>query len=233
MQPAGIHQLGKESGASWTSLATQFEDFEAAMRLGVFGGTFDPIHLGHLIVAEQCREQARLDLVLFIPAARPPHKQEQPLTPFVQRAEMLALALAGQPAFRVEELEKDRPGPSYTADTLAELQRQYAGAELFLIVGADTLADLPSWHEPARIAEQATLLVVGRPGWNEPPPETLRAALHLPEANVLRQQTIAAPLIAIRSRDLRQRVAEGRSIRYLTPRAVEVYIAEKGLYRQA
>jgi nicotinate-nucleotide adenylyltransferase len=201
------------------------------MRLGIFGGTFDPVHLGHLIVAEQCREQARLDLVLFVPSARPPHKREQPLTPFAQRAEMLALALAGQPAFRVEELEKDRPGPSYTADTLAELQQCYPEADLFLLIGADTLTDLPYWYMPARIAEQATLLVVARPGWQMPTPESLRAALKLPEGDALRQQLIKSPLIDIRSRDLRQRVAQGRSIRYLVPRAVEVYIAEKGLYR--
>src|SRR5580692_11114015 len=93
------------------------------MRIGVFGGTFDPVHFGHLIMAEQCREQAALDQVWFVPSARPPHKVDQPLTPFAQRVEMLALALAGQPAFRVEEIEKDRPGPSYTADTLDDLSR--------------------------------------------------------------------------------------------------------------
>src|SRR5437016_6385390 len=120
-------------------------------RIGIFGGTFDPVHLGHLIVAEQCRQQGRLDQVWFFPAARPPHKQDRPLTPFAQRVEMLALALAGQPSFRVEEMEKDRPGPSYTADTLDEIQRRQPDAGLFLIVGSDTLHDLPYWHEPARI----------------------------------------------------------------------------------
>jgi nicotinate-nucleotide adenylyltransferase len=201
------------------------------MRIGVFGGTFDPVHLGHLILAEQCRDQGRLDLVLFIPAARPPHKQEQPLTPFGRRAEMLALAVAGQPAFRVDELEKDRAGPSYTADTLAELRRRHSGAELFLLVGADTLHDLPGWREPARIVEQAGLLVVERPGWAQPSPEWLRVALGLPEGAPLRQQVIESPLIHIASRDLRRRVAEGRTIRYLVPRAVEAYIADKHLYR--
>jgi nicotinate-nucleotide adenylyltransferase len=201
------------------------------MRIGVFGGTFDPVHLGHLILAEQCREQARLDRVLFIPAARPPHKQEQPLTAFAQRVEMLALALAGNPVFHIEELEKDRPGPSYTADTLAELGRRYPGAELFLLVGSDTLHDLPYWHEPLRIAEQAGLLVMARPGGETPAPSALRSALHLPEGVDLRQELVQAPLIDIRSRDLRQRAAEGRSLRYLVPRAVEAYIADKQLYR--
>src|SRR5579871_4282836 len=101
------------------------------MRVGVFGGTFDPVHYGHLILAEQCREQARLDRVLFIPAARPPHKADRPLTPFGHRVEMLALAIAGNPAFAVDELEKERPGPSYTVDTLLELSRRLEGAELF------------------------------------------------------------------------------------------------------
>ena len=92
-------------------------------RIGVFGGTFDPVHQGHLIIAEQCREQAGLDEVWFVPAARPPHKQEQPVTSFARRVEMLALAIAGHPAFRVDELERDRPGPSFTVDTLEDLER--------------------------------------------------------------------------------------------------------------
>src|SRR4051794_17757645 len=134
------------------------------MRLGVFGGTFNPIHLGHLIMAEQCREQGRLDQGLFIPAARPPHKQDQELTSYAQRVEMLALAISGQPAFRVDELEKDRPGPSFTVDTLAQLQERHGKAELFLILGSDTLHDLPQWYQPVRILELAGLLVVPRPG---------------------------------------------------------------------
>ena len=134
------------------------------MRIGVFGGTFDPVHLAHLILAEQCREQGRLDQVWFVPAARPPHKHEGELTPFAQRVEMLRLALAGQPAFRVEELEKDRLGPSYTADTLDELDRRHPGNEWLLLVGTDTLRDLPTWHEPRRVVERAALLVMARPG---------------------------------------------------------------------
>src|SRR6202007_3402109 len=99
------------------------------MRIGVFGGTFDPVHYGHLILAEQCREQGRLDQVLFVPAARPPHNDREPITPFARRVEMLALAIAGQPAFRIDDLEKDRPGPSYTADTLDEIQHRHPEAE--------------------------------------------------------------------------------------------------------
>jgi nicotinate-nucleotide adenylyltransferase len=197
------------------------------MRIGVFGGTFDPVHLAHLILAEQCREQARLDQVWFIPAARPPHKHERALTPFGQRVEMLALAIAGQPAFRINELEKDRPGPSYTADTLTELQRANAGAEFFLLIGSDTLADLPHWHEPARVAELATLLIVDRPDAPGMDIEPLARTIGV----TLRCQRILMPLMAISSRDLRQRAAAGKSLRYLVPRAVEAYILDKHLYR--
>jgi nicotinate-nucleotide adenylyltransferase len=201
------------------------------MRIGVFGGTFDPVHLAHLILAEQCREQARLDQVWFIPAARPPHKQERVLTPFAQRVEMLALAIAGQPAFRINELERDRPGPSYTADTFAELRRINPEAELFLLLGSDTLTDLPHWHEPARVAESATLLVVNRPEEPVMEIEPLARALNLPANVPLRSQLIAMPLVAISSRDLRQRAAAGKSLRYLVPRTVETYILDKHLYR--
>jgi nicotinate-nucleotide adenylyltransferase len=200
------------------------------MRIGVFGGTFDPVHFGHLIMAEQCREQAALDQVWFVPSARPPHKLDQPLTPFAQRVEMLALALAGQPAFRADEIEKDRPGPSYTADTLDDLNRLHPNNDWFLLVGSDTLSDLPTWHEPARVVAGATLLVVMRPGYAELPANDLRLSLSLPKESDLQVQMVQSPLIDISSRDLRRRAAEGRSLRYLLPRSVECYIQAKGLY---
>jgi nicotinate-nucleotide adenylyltransferase len=200
------------------------------MRVGVLGGTFDPVHLGHLVLAEQCREQAQLEQVWFVPAARPPHKQEYVLTSFEHRAEMLALALAGQPAFRIDDLEKGRPGPSYTVDTLAELARRNPGVELFFIVGADCLPDLPHWHEPQRLADLATLLIAARPGWSVGQSGDLQNTLSLSPGQVLRQQLLQIPLIDISSRDLRQRVAEGHSIRYLVPRAVECYIGTHRLY---
>lgn len=200
------------------------------MRVGVFGGTFDPVHLGHLILAEQCREQGRLDRVLFVPAARPPHKQEGALTPFERRVEMLALAIAGQPAFQIEELEKDRPGPSYTVDTLAALHARQGDVELFLLLGSDSLLDLPYWYEPVRILQLAGLLIVARPGWDMPPLESLRATLKLPAEVPLRIQLVRSPLIDLASRDLRRRLAEGQSVRYMVPRAVEVYAREKNLY---
>jgi nicotinate-nucleotide adenylyltransferase len=131
------------------------------MRVGVFGGTFDPVHYGHLILAEQCREQGRLDEVLFTPAPRPPHKP-RPCARFDQRVEMLGLALAGNPTFRIEEMEKERESPSYTVDTLAELRRRRLDDELLLLVGGDTIRDLHLWYEPRRILELAGLLVVAR-----------------------------------------------------------------------
>jgi len=200
------------------------------MRVGVFGGTFDPVHLGHLILAEQCREQAKLDQVLFVPAARPPHKIDRELTKFEQRVEMLALAISGQPAFRIDEREKNRPGPSYTYVTLEELRQYQPGAELYLIIGADSLHDLPGWVQPRRILEFSSLLVVPRPGCEMVELETLRQAFRLPDDFPLRLQLVHAPLIDIASRDVRQRISQGRSVRYLIPRAVEAYVAEKGLY---
>ena len=200
------------------------------MRLGIFGGTFDPIHIAHLILAEQCREQGRLDEVRFVVAAHPPHKP-QPATPFAQRVEMLALAISGQPAFRVEEVERDRPGPSYTADTLEELSQREPGAELVLIIGSDSLRDLPQWYQPLRIVQRVELLVVARPEYPMPALAELRAMLHLDERMPLRLQVAEAPLLPIASRDLRRRMREGRSVRYMIPRAVEAYIEDKGLYR--
>ena len=201
------------------------------MRIGVFGGTFDPVHLGHLILAEQCREQARLDQVWFIPAYRPPHKQDQPVTPFHQRVEMLALAIAGHAAFRIDEIEKEHGGLSYTVQTLEELKRLHPADELFLIIGSDVLPDLPKWREPERILALVGLLVAARPGWDVWSADRVRAAVKLPAEVPLRMQVVQVPLIDNSSRDLRARAAEGRSLRYLVPRAVECYIEAHHLYR--
>jgi nicotinate-nucleotide adenylyltransferase len=203
------------------------------MRIGILGGTFDPVHLGHLIFAEQAREQAALDAVWFVPAARPPHKDQERLARFEQRVEMLELALAGNPAFRVDELEKERTGPSFTVDTLAELHRRHRGHEFFLLVGSDTLQELHTWHEPVRLLEQAGLVVMPRPGQPLLEPAELRRRLELPAPQPLRLVVLDVPQIDIASRDLRRRAAAGRSLRYLLPRAVECYILDKQLYRLA
>jgi nicotinate-nucleotide adenylyltransferase len=200
------------------------------MRIGILGGTFDPVHIGHLLLAEQGREQGRLDEVWFVPAAHPPHKEGLSLTRFEQRVEMLALALAGNPAFRIDELEKERLGPSYTADTLAELRRRHPSYEFWLLLGSDALLDLPHWHQPLRVLEQAGLLVTTRPGSPVVTAEQLRKQLHLPAQTSLRLEMIDMPQIDISSRDLRRRAAAGRSLRYFLPRAVECYIHDKRLY---
>ncbi len=199
-------------------------------KVGVFGGTFDPVHFGHLIMAEQCREQAKLEAVWFVPSARPPHKPDRALTPFRQRVEMLDLALAGYPVFRIDQLEEERPGLSYTVETLEILGQRHPDVELHLIVGSDCLPDLPSWRDPGKLAELAGLLVVGRPAWPIWPVEQLRKSLRLPEEAPLRYQVIHMPQIEISSRDLRRRRAEGRTIRYLVPRAVECYVETHRLY---
>jgi nicotinate-nucleotide adenylyltransferase len=201
------------------------------MRVGIFGGTFDPVHYGHLIIAEQAREQAGLDQVWFVVSARPPHKIDRVLTPFDRRAEMLALAIAGhEDRFRVETIERDRPGLSYTADTLEALDQQHPGTDWFLILGADSVRDLPEWHEPLRIIDRATILVAGRPGNPIWTPAELAAGLGVDPGRI-RLREIDVPLIDIASRDLRRRAAIGRSLLFQVPHAVEVYIREKKLYR--
>jgi nicotinate-nucleotide adenylyltransferase len=201
------------------------------MRIGIFGGTFDPVHLGHLILAEHGREQGRLDQVWFVPSARPPHKLNYAITPFRQRVEMLQLALAGNSSFRVEDSEAHRPGPSYTVETLEELNRRHPGNEWFLLLGSDSLVDLPGWYNPAGIAQRAGFLVMNRPGAPVPPLKNLKESFGFPLETEWHCQVIEAPWIDLASRDLRARAAAGRSLRYLVPRAVECYIKDKNLYR--
>jgi nicotinate-nucleotide adenylyltransferase len=201
------------------------------MRIGIFGGTFDPPHYGHLIVAEQAREQAALDQVWFVLSARPPHKVDRPITPFDRRSEMLALALAGQEdKYRVETIERDRPGLSYTADTLDALAQQHPNNDWFLILGADSIKDLPGWHDPQRILSKATILVAARSGHSIWTAADVAAGVGMNPKDV-RLSVIDVPLIDISSRDIRRRVAEGRSLLFQLPRAVEVYIREKRLYQ--
>lgn len=197
------------------------------MRLGLFGGTFDPIHLGHLILAESCREACGLDRLWFVVTATPPHKRGERTT-VSHRLEMARIATAGHPAFEVSEIEAQaEDGPHYSYRTLERLRAERPGDELFFLIGADSLVDLPGWKHPERIAAAATIVVVNRPGIDAAPlaePPDLG-----PGTNPIRVVTV--PPIGIASTDLRRRVAEGRSIRYQVPRGVEAYIAEHGLYR--
>lgn len=199
------------------------------MRIGIFGGTFDPVHLGHLILAEQCRDQAKLDEVWFVPSAQPPHKAEKNVTRFEPRCDMLELAIAGHPAFHVDRIEKERTEPSYTAVTLQQLHARHPDDDFFLLLGSDCLPDLPSWYEPQKVIAQASLLVVPRPGAMLWTAERLASALGL-DVSAVRLQFVACPPIDIASRELRRSIADGMSIRYMVPRAVEEYIRERKLY---
>ena len=201
-------------------------------RIGVFGGSFDPIHTGHLIIGEQAREQLALDELRFMPAAVSPFKTEQkPSATSQQRLHMVQLAILGNPMFTVDPREIERGGTSYTVDTLAELGQSLADSELFFIMGADSLTDFSDWREPARICELAFVAVLARGG--HPPPDMSLLAKHLPPQQTvpLESHLLAVPEIEISSTDLRRRLAEGRSTRYQLPAAVEAYIATNGLYR--
>ncbi len=199
------------------------------MRIGIFGGTFDPVHMGHLILAEQCRSQANLDEVWFVPSALPPHKFDRGLTRFEQRCEMLELAVAGHPAFRVDRIEKERGELSYTAVTLEQLHDRNPGYEFILLMGSDCLPDLPGWYEPQKVLSLASLVVVPRPGVMLWTAERLAKSLGL-EPQAVRLQFVACPMIEIASRELRRAIIDGMSVRYMIPRAVEEYIRDRKLY---
>jgi len=199
----------------------------AAVRLGILGGTFDPVHLGHLVLAEQAREQLDLGRVLWVPAGEPWRKPERPVSAAEHRLTMVRLATDGHEAFEASAMEIERGGPSYSAETLGALREQRPGSELFFILGADALQDLPNWREPERIVQLATVVVAAREGERAPPGELEGLVPGLSK----RVAWVEMPRIDISASDLRRRAAEGRSLRYLVPAAVEAYIREHGLYR--
>ncbi len=210
------------------------------------GGTFDPIHVGHLAIAEEARESLELDRIVFVPAGRPPHKPAGAVADPERRFVMVQLAIADNPAFAVSRIEIDRAGPSYTVDTVEALAagdgqpqdtwqagpRDGAGVddvtELTLILSAETFSELPTWREPERILEAARLAVVPREGYPAPDPRWLAKAFPGREARVA---YLDGPLVGVSSTDIRERVQAGRSIRYLVPAPVETYIAANHLYR--
>jgi len=198
------------------------------VRLGVVGGTFDPPHAGHLILAEEARTRLQLEKVLFVPAGDPWRKAGQEVTPTEHRLAMVRLLLAADPYFEVSTLEVERQGPSYTVDTLEALHRQYGpGLELHFILGEDALHDLPNWKEPARIISLAWLAVAPRPadgGW---PTADLEAAVPGVSQRIV---PLPMPTVDIRSTALRERARAGLSLRYLVPLAVEEYVRRHGLY---
>lgn len=193
------------------------------MRLGLFGGTFDPIHLGHLILAEECRDACGLDEVWFIVTATPPHKRGE-RTSVRHRLAMARLAVEDRPGFAVSEIEAHTDGPHYSYQTIERLRAERPGDELFFLIGADSLNDLPTWRHPERIAREATIVVVNRPG-----AETTREPGLGQGVRPFRFVTV--PGIGISSTDLRTRVAAGRTIRFQVPLEVERYIGEHELYR--
>ena len=205
------------------------------MRIGVYGGSFDPVHTGHLLVAETAREQARLDRVIFVPAAASPHKPGVLLAPAADRLAMLELDGAGHDGFLISSIELDRGGSSYTVDTLAALAAAHPDDRLVLILGPDSMASFGSWREPARIASFAEVVPVEREGLDDLSAQArsggLAEAVGPAEASAILDRRVRMPAIGIRATTIRGRVAAGQSIRYQTPRAVERYIAAHGLYR--
>ncbi len=191
-------------------------------RIGLFGGTFDPPHLGHLALAEWARARLGLERVVFMPAGSPPHKRGRPLTAAAHRLAMTRLAVRGNAAFAVSDLEARRRGPSFTVDTLRALRARHPGARFYLLMGADSLADFPTWREPEAIARLATLVVAARPLGARPRPRTRPAA---------RVVMLDNPVLAISSSALRARARAGRPLRYLVPDAVAAYIGRHRLYR--
>lgn len=197
-------------------------------RIGVFGGTFDPIHLGHLIVAETAREAARLDRVIFVPAGEPWHRGGSPAGGPEARLAMTRLATADNPHFEVSTVDLDRSGPTYTVDTLRILQDENPGSRLVFLLGADALAQIGIWHEPARIPELAEVVALSRP---DSPAIGIASLEKVIPGAVEKIQHLEVPLIGISATEIRRRIREGLSIHYLVTPPVETYIHEQGLYR--
>ena len=201
------------------------------MRIGIFGGSFDPVHIGHLILAEHCRESASLDEVWFIPSATAPHKTEGATATDRQRMEMLEFALAGHASFLISDVELKRGGVSYTVDTLSQIAEEQPDDELFLMIGGDSLQNFDTWRNPEKICRLATPLVVARPNSDPVNLDSLSPYVDEDRMAEIKRYAFESRLIDISSTEIRTRAAAGRSIRYLTPRAVEKYIESKSLYQ--
>jgi nicotinate-nucleotide adenylyltransferase len=195
-------------------------------RVGILGGAFNPPHLGHLVCAQEAQVQLELDRVVLVPVGQAPHRTIADDPGAETRLAMTELAAEGDPNLSVSRIELDRPGPSYTADTLAALRERAPDDELTLILGGDQAAALPGWHEPERVLELARVAAVARVDWARE--EIVRSVAGLTGAD--RLTIVHMPLIEISSSDLRERAARGVPIRYLVPERVADYIAERGLY---
>ncbi|MCY4367594.1 MAG: nicotinate-nucleotide adenylyltransferase [Chloroflexi bacterium] len=199
------------------------------MRTGILGGTFDPVHLGHLLIAEESRISLGLDQVLFVPAGRPWLKEGQPLTEACHRVQMVELAVASNPHFRVIRNEVDRSGPSYTVDTLEELREELPATELFFILGLDAFESFHRWKDPGRILELCRLVVVSRPGYSDEEQDRLLATCGDQADRIC---VLPVHNVDFSATEIRRRASQGISFRYQVPDAVEAYISAQGLYRQ-
>jgi nicotinate-nucleotide adenylyltransferase len=198
------------------------------MNIGVLGGTFDPIHMGHLKVAEEARDRLNLAQTLFMPAGQPWLKLNNAISPAQHRLEMVRLALADKPYFKLSTMEIERAGPTYTVDTIAELQAQLgAGDEIFFILGWDNLTQFPQWHQPARLIKMCRLVAVPRVDYPVPDLDSLEVVLAGLSQRVI---LLDEPRIDISASEIRRRVARGLSIHHLVPQPVERYIIEHRLY---
>lgn len=196
-------------------------------RLGVIGGTFDPPHVGHLVLGQNASVQLALDRVLFVPAGQPPHKPNRPITSARHRVAMVESAVADNGAFQVSRVDVERPGPHYTVDMLRILKDRYQDATIFFLMGGDSLVDFVTWRNPSGILEQAELGVMQRRGWEA---DLSNLAERLPDITE-KVIWLDAPRLDVSGTDLRRRVAQGLPIRYLVPASVERYVHEHGLYR--
>ena len=203
-----------------------------AERVGLYGGSFNPVHFGHLIVARSVAEQLDLARVTFLPSATPPHKEGECLVEPRDRAEMVRLAIARDDLFDFSDYDLTRNGPSYTVETIAHFKREMPdGTELFWIIGADWLIELGTWHKAAELVDACTVVTAARPGWERPDLSAL--APHLDDAQVakVRDHILDTPRIDISATDIRARITAGKSIRYLVPESVRTYIEMFRLYR--
>ena len=220
----GGDPVSQGEGPSLKESATRKRE---AMRIGILGGTFDPIHYGHLFIAEEARISIALKRVLFVPAAQPPHKPDVYICPAHHRLRMIELAIASNPHFEVSTVDLSRPGPDYSVDMLMLLRKEWGpGSEFYFIMGLDSLAGIMTWHDPARLIELCTLAVARREGY-----EVDMTALEASLPGITdRTLLLDTPELGISSSDIERRVREGLPIKYLVPQSVEDYIRAQELY---
>jgi nicotinate-nucleotide adenylyltransferase len=200
----------------------------ASRRVGVVGGTFDPIHIGHLLIAEEARVRLELEEVVFVPAAMPPHKLDKDITPVEHRLAMVELAIASNPHFTISRVDIDRFGPCYTVDTIAILKDEWGPqVDIYFIMGQDSLMEIVTWHKPQRLIRLCRIVALSRPGYRA----SIKELDALLPGAASRIYVLDSPELAIASTDIQRRVRQGLPIKYQVPQAVEEYIYAHGLYR--